>query len=424
MLKKLCMLAAIWLPATYVDAKVLNVMTSYPHQVVSAFQQAFEETHPDVELTILWRRPDDALNTLLQNKAEHVDVVWMPSATTFKALADHQLLQPANIDLTGLPQAIGDMAISDAQQRYLAFEIAGYGVFVDKKSLESEQRYLPQTWRDLTDPLWQREIAIPVPSKVGFAPMLVDQLIQSQGWEKGWILWQKIAANGELISQNAQFMTERVQTGEVKAALVMDFFAFTSMQQGDGYQFIYPQQTAFNPAHIGITSHSKHLELARDFVEFMLSQQGQSVLLNPDVKRLPVRESLYETHHLSANPFQQKMTQAYDYQLGNARRGYISMIFDAAITDIHPFLVKAWALVFKLKQTPLNTADTRQLVLIQQKLESWPITEADNTSEMVKACGESEENTLCMRERRRISALLVTEYEQAIKQLERLRAKN
>lgn len=424
MYKKLCVLISLCLPASHVDADILNVMTSYPQPVVSAFQQAFEETYPDVELTFFWRRPDDALNTLLQNNAEDVDVIWMPSVTTFKSLADHQLLQAINIDLSGLPQFIGHMPISDPHHRYLAFEIAGYGIFIDKQSLEKEKRSIPQTWTDLTDPAWHGEIALPVPSKVGFAPMLIDQLIQAEGWEKGWITWQKIAANSKLISQNAPFMTERVQTGEVRVALVMDFFAFTSMQQSGHYQFIYPKQTAFNPAHIGITINSKHTELAAKFVEFMLSEQGQAILLAPDVKRLPVREALYDSNHMSVNPFKQNSTQAYDYQLGSARRAYISMIFDAAISDIHPSLVKAWELVNDLKQQKLSDAAARQLLLIQQQLELWPITQADNTSEMVKACETSQQNTLCMQEHHRISALLKTQYQQVIQQLETLRSES
>lgn len=422
MLKKLCMMAAMWLPVACVAANSLNVMTSYPQPVVSVFQQAFEEAHPDTTLNILWRRPDDALNTLLDNKAENVDVIWMPSAMTFKSLADHQLLQPINIDLTGLPQSIGQMPISDVQNRYVAFEIAGYGIFVDKQALAIEKRLLPQTWESLTDPVWQGDIALPVPSKVGFAPMLIDQLIQAQGWDKGWVTWQKIAANSKLISQNAPFMTERVQSGEVKAALVMDFFALTAMQQADNYPFIYPKQTAFNPAHIAITINSSHVEQAREFVTFMLSAQGQSILLEPDVKRLPVRESLYHSHNFLVNPFEQSTAQSYDYQRGHARHGYISMVFDAAITDIHPLIVKAWTLVSTLKQKNLNASDAKQLDMLQQKLESWPITEADTTSEMVKACEMSEESTLCMRERRRISAQFVSLYQQVIQQLEKLRS--
>lgn len=424
MRNKLLLLAALWLPAGIAHAaQTLNVMTSYPQPVVAVFQQAFEEAHPDVHLNILWRRPHDALKTLKETKGQGVDVLWMPSITTFNALRDQHLLKTMHTDLTGLPQTIGAMQISDTEQRYLAFEIAGYGVFMDTEAIAQAQQTVPHSWTDLTQPVWQGAIALPVPSRIGFAPMLIDQLLQAQGWQHGWQIWQKIAANSKLISQNAPFITERVETGEVKIALLMDFFALTSLQDASRYQFIYPQQTAFNPAHIGILAQTQQTQLAQSFVNFMLSEQGQALLLQPDVRRLPVRAALYQTHHLTVNPFKQTATQAYNYQLGSSRRGYISMIFDAAITDSHALLAKAWQLLNALKHSPAANVQIGLLQQIEQQLTSWPVEEPADNAEIVKACRQGpDSNTECLLAYQRISDGFRQHYQQIVMQLEKLSA--
>jgi ABC-type Fe3+ transport system substrate-binding protein len=40
---------------------------------------------------------------------------------------------------------------------------------------------LEADWQDLANPALRGLIALPVPSKIGFAPMMVDQLLQHFG---------------------------------------------------------------------------------------------------------------------------------------------------------------------------------------------------------------------------------------------------
>lgn len=55
------------------------VMSSYPDNVTSRFEEAFEETHPDIDMQILWRNSGDALAWLDQDGHAPVDVYWTPS---------------------------------------------------------------------------------------------------------------------------------------------------------------------------------------------------------------------------------------------------------------------------------------------------------------------------------------------------------
>lgn len=422
MLKRLLMLVTLWLPALTLHAETLTVMTSYPQPVVATFQAAFEDTHPDIQLNILWRRPDDALKTLLTSNAKGVDVVWMPSIITFSQLAKHHLLTPVDIDLTGLPQAIGNIPISDKKQRYLAFEIAGYGLFVDKKAISQVGLSIPHDWQALTHPDWQGKVALPIPSQLGFAPMMIDQLLQAQGWQQGWTTWQMIAANSQLVGNHSPFITDSVRSGKAMVGLMLDFFAFTTIQNPDRYQFTYPEHTAFSPAHIGITSSTTQPELANTFVSYLLSEQGQTLLLHPDVRRLPVRSALYDTHHLTANPFTLSTTQAYNYEQGRLRRGYVNMVFDAAITDSHDLLVHAWSLLHQLESNPAFRHQAKKLALSRHYLQSWPVPAPVDGSPILQMCAENQgKNAQCQQEHQRLSLLFAQHYQHVISQLEQLR---
>ncbi|QQZ27291.1 extracellular solute-binding protein [Thiothrix subterranea] len=374
-------------------AEDLTVMTSYPEDVVSRFEEAFEKAHPDIHVQILWRMPHDALPYLLQPQQGGVDVYWTPSQGNFLALKNAKALGPIGIDRSGLPDKIGTALISDPDGLYLANETAGYGMVVDPDKLGKLGVAEPKRWQDLADPRLQGEVALPVPSGVGFAPMLIDQLLQAEGWEKGWNTWRAIALNSKLIDKRGNAITDEVSSGRAAVGLTMDFFAASNVASGGKGKFIYPLKTAFNPAQIGITASTTHRPAAETFVSFILSEEGQSLLFHPAIRKLPVRPSVYsKAPEGYTNPFTLGIDARYDPVPGLARSGFNSALFDAAITRRQDALLKAWASVRKAE----NGASPSEQPLLQQArtaLEALPVAEPTADSPLVKACEQRRKNT-------------------------------
>lgn len=368
------------------NAGTVNVMTSYPQPMLAVYQQAFEQANPDLQLNILWRRPDDALKVLTAETSDDVDVYWTPSVRTFQALAEADKLAPLSLDNSDLPQLIGQARISDAQGRYHAAEIAGYGMLINVAKSADHGLPVPQRWQDLQHDQWRDKIALPVPSEVGYAPMLIEQLLQARDWSAGWNQWRRIAANSRLIGRGAGFVSEQVLDGRVLVGLTMDFFALSSLEDQPAYRFVYPQQTAFNPAHIAIMKSSSQPDAAKRFVEFVLSVEGQSLLQHPDIRKLPVRPSLYRDGKLPLNPFTSAGSYDYSHVLGLARREFNAMLFDAAITLPHEALSMAWQLLDDLEQQDAAGIDSNRLAELQAKLTHWPIAEPADDDPILLAC--------------------------------------
>lgn len=368
-------------------AVTLNVMTSYPQPVVMVMQQAFEDAHPGIELNILWRRPHDALSLLLQEKSSDVDVIWMPSVRTFLSLKAQGKLAKLQQNREGLPILLGETAISDPEGYFLATEVAGYGLFFEPEKLQQAGLATPNQWQDLLTAEWQNNIALPIPSEVSFANMLVDQLLQAEGWKTGWNQWQQIAANSHLLGSGGMFTTEAVLAGQAKVAFTMDFFAASSIANGAKGQFLYPKQTAFNPAHIGILTSSTETQAANTFVKFIVSEQGQSLLLHPDLRKLPVRPSVYSQAPKMQNPFAGNIRHQYDYSLGLQRREFNAVVFDAAITLTHEKLKQAWQQWHQLSQNA-NTPQQAVLDDIKAVLQQWPANEPERDDAIVQACAQ------------------------------------
>jgi len=382
----LLLLGLLWNTAVSAQTVQLTVMTSYPDAVVSRFEEAFEASNPDIRLQILWRMPPDALPYLLQTKPSGVDVYWTPSARNFLALKGAGLLAPIGIDLEGLPARMGTAQLSDPDGLYLATETAGYGLFVAPARLAELGVAVPTRWEALTDPRLQGQVALPVPAGVGYAHMLVDQLLQAQGWDAGWNLWREIAANSQLINSRGNFVTEEVASGRSAIGLTMDFFAASALARGGQGQFVYPQQTAFNPAQVAILADTTQRAAAERFVSFLLSAQGQTLLFDPALRKLPVRPAVYAQAPAGVvNPFELQRALDYDPARGLTRRALNQLLFDAAITHPHTALVEDWRLLRALGEAR-NPAEQALLAQAREQLQALPLAEPAADSTLAQAC--------------------------------------
>jgi ABC-type Fe3+ transport system substrate-binding protein len=369
-------------------AEQLTVMTSYPQAVVSRFEAAFESNHPDIRLDILWRMPHDALPYLLQPEQGGVDVYWSPSLRTFRTLKEQGALGPIGIDRSGLPQRIGNNPLADPDGTFIATETAGYGIFITPEKLAGLGLNPPDSWQALADPRLYGQVVLPVPSQVGYAPMLIDQLLQNEGWKQGWAIWHAIAANSRLLTSRGNFVTDEVASGRAAAGLTMDFFAASAIASGAPGRFVYPQKTAFNPAHIAITASTPNRQAAEAFVAFVTSPQGQKLLFHPDIRKLPIRPSVYSDAPAGyANPFELAAGSRYDDDRGLARRGFIAALFDAALTRRHGELVRAWKM---LQELEAEAAESEQPLLerIRTQLTALPMDEPPDDSPLLQACAK------------------------------------
>ncbi|MGV6476938.1 ABC transporter substrate-binding protein [Azotobacter vinelandii] len=353
-------------PSLLAAPRELTVLTSYPEALMSHFEDAFERAHPDIRLNLLWRAPNDALGYLSQPDQGGVDVYWAASPRTFESLRQAGAWRPIGIDRTGLPERIGTTRLSAPDGSYLATELAGYGFALDRRALAELGVAPPADWSDLADPRLAGRIALPVPSEVGFAPVMVDIVLQAYGWERGWALWNEIAGLSYLVHRGSTFVSDEVTGQRAAVGLSIDFFVTGAIAGGAPLEFAYPRHGGLNPAHVAITAGSKQVEAAQTFVAFLLSESGQRLLAHPDIHRLPVRESVYPQlpagYH---DPFRAAAAGGYDYDndLGRARLGVVSALFEQMLIRQHEEQRALWTAIHQRE-----ARDGQRLTAIREQL--------------------------------------------------------
>jgi ABC-type Fe3+ transport system substrate-binding protein len=352
------------------------VVTSYNDEVFSRFEAGFEKAYPQYKLQLVWRMPHDAMPYLSQPKQGGADVYWSASPRNFAALAAAGAWQPLGIALDGLPKTVGNARLADANGLYTATEMAGYGFIVNPAALARLGLAEPKDWTDLTAPAYEGQIVMPNPARVGFAPVMVDILLQAYGWEKGWAVWSGIAGNaGTLMDRGSTFVTDEVGSGRRAVGLSIDFFAVSAIANGAPLRFTYPAHSGINPAHIAITKNAANPAGARAFAQFVLAASGgQKIITNRDIHKLPVRPAAYRDLPAEYfNPFAAADKGVFDYDgdLGRDRLGLVSALFDQMLIREHGELVALWQ--------RLHQAEARHLdiTVVRKLLESPPIRAAE-----------------------------------------------
>jgi hypothetical protein len=139
--------------------------------------------------------------------------------------------------------------------------------------------------------------------------------------------------------------------------MTMDFFAVAAIANGKPLRFTYPEKVGYSPAHAGIFREASNLDGARAFTRFVLSEQGQKILFHPDIRKLPVRPSVYANKPKDYfDPFSAAKLASYDYDVSVAlvRQELDSALFDALITRQHAALKTMGAALHQAEQKSPN----------------------------------------------------------------------
>jgi ABC-type Fe3+ transport system substrate-binding protein len=357
------------------------VLTSYPQETLSLFETAFEKANPGTRLEMIWRMPRDTMPYLLEPGSHGVDVYWSASARNYADLASRDMLAALPAD-PALPQDIGGFPIAEPKLLYRASEIAGYGFTCNRKALAERSQPCPKTWAALADPALAGRVLLPVPSKVGFAPLMYEILLQRLGWEKGWALIGEFGANATLFVPGGASISDRVAKGEQDVGVTIDFFAQAAAAGGAPLDFVYPDIVGFSAAHVAILSSAPHPEAARKYVAFLLSDAGQRILASPDIRKLPVRPSTYATLEAGYfNPFVEAKNQPVNYDLPVAqhRQALSSALFDVLVTDRQVALRDLWQSIHRAERVAGNDARALAIVKSSREAATWlPVSAAQS----------------------------------------------
>ena len=326
-------------------ADTISVVTSFPKELTTAYKAAYEKKYPNDKVEILNKGTSAGMAYVREQPAgSRAEIFWVSAPDAFEVLASEKLLQKVDLPAGGMPAKVGDYPINDPEGQYRGQALAGYGMMWNTRYMQAHKLPVPKEWADLTKPIYHGHVATSSPSRSGTTHLTFETILQGEGWDKGWTQILQIAGNCAAVTERSFGVPDGVQNGQFGIGLVIDFFGLAAKNSGFPTEFAYPSVTAIVPANIGVVAGAKNPEAAKRFMQFTLSEEGQQLLLDPKISRLPVLPAAYSKAPKGyPNPFDGsiKAKVNFDSNLSESRYYVVSSLFDQVITFRHKELVAA-----------------------------------------------------------------------------------
>lgn len=243
--------------------------------------------------------------------------------------SDLVALRPEWFAEDSFPQRVSGEIFYDPEGRWFGTCLSSFGICYNSDTLERlGVKELPASWRDLTNPKFIKQVALADPTKSGSAAKAFEMVIQQQmqelvneagaatpellavGWTRGLEIIQAAGANARYFTDAAGKVPLDVSLGDAAIGMCIDFygrFQSEAVRVGDKpsrLQYFTPaggSSVGVDP--IGMLRGAPNPELAREFMLFVLSLDGQKLWnfkvgtpggpTHYALRRLPVRRELY-----------------------------------------------------------------------------------------------------------------------------------
>lgn len=300
-----------------------------------------------------------------------VDLLFGGGVAPYLTAIDQNWLAPLDLAsniVAGIPATCAGSPVYDPQRRWFGIALSGFGILYNRPLVERLGLPVPTDWSDLGRPEYFSWVGSGDPRSSGSVHVCYEIILQALGYEQGWSLITRLCANVRGFGEAGGTVPREVASGDIAAGMVIDQYAQTVIRSvgQDSLILVLPRQhTMIGPDAIGLIRGAKHAELARRFVEYSLSEDGQRLLYQPaDVNgqrnalyRMPVLASLYaDPQAPQPNPYSIPAGFVYDNDGGTRRWNVLNDLMGVWLIDAHDDLSAAWKRIIARGARPAEVA--------------------------------------------------------------------
>lgn len=323
----------------------LVVVTSFPESLYTTLRQEFQIVHPEIDVRVIHKKTAAAISFIQQTSSPPPDLFWASSPDAFEILKKSGHLQPYRPRSATVPPTILNYPIHDPEGYYSGFAISGYGMMWNRPYLQQHHLKTPSSWADLTGAHYFGHIGMSTASRSGTTHMAVESILQYHGWVEGWKILLEIGGNLATVTARSFGVPDGVNNGRFGVGIAIDFFGLSAKASGFPVGFTYSRESALLPASVAVLKAACNPQAAFQFVDFLLSPQGQRLLFLPHIRRLPVDPVVYRDSPADfPNPFKLGLRSelAFNSNLSQQRYNLVNALFDRLITYRHNTLRRTW----------------------------------------------------------------------------------
>ena len=256
----------------------LLVYTALETDQLKAYQEGFNKVHPDIELK--WVRDSTGVITakLLAEKGNpQADAVMGVAASSLALLDKNGMLQPyAPLNLDAIMSQYRDKKNPPAW-----FGMDVWGATVCFNTVEAQKRNIPkpETWKDLTKPIYKGMIVMPNPASSGTGYFDVTAWLSLFGDDNGkgggWKYMDALHENIMQYTHSGSKPCVMAGNGEAVIGISFEYRANTIKAKGGPIELIFPKEgLGWDLEAFAIHKGTKKLDAAKKLADWASSKDA------------------------------------------------------------------------------------------------------------------------------------------------------
>lgn len=226
-----------------------------------------------------------------------IDLFFGGGTPPFRTMAKAGYLVPRAFDLPSeVPTILAGIRLQSPEEGWYGTALSSFGILFNRTLLAEKGLPEPRSWADLARPEALGWVASVDPRGSGSAHVIYEIVLQKFGWERGWSILTRMAANSRTFTRGASGVLPLLSAGEAAYTVAIDQYAWSLLETAgtDRIGFILPPgETVITPDPAAMLKGAPNPETARHFLEFLLSLEGQRLwVLKPGVPGGPARLTL------------------------------------------------------------------------------------------------------------------------------------
>ena len=273
-------------------ANKLVIYTSMKESLIGGIIDGFKKQNPGVEIDYQSAGAGKIMAKLAaERQSGHLlaDIIWTSEVPDFYEMKEQGLLeqyQPTNFSELLNP-------FDDYDGSFTAARLGTLGIVINTDKVATP----PAGWETIaTDPLYKDAFGIADPALSGTALMSVALLEKQFGWD----YLVRLRENGAIKSKGSGRVVDDTATGELTACLGVDYITAAKIDKGSPLKMVYPAEMLTVPSPVAIFKDAPNKEVAKKFVDYLLTQEAQQMVANAGTVPVRVDVTMPEKYNLPA----------------------------------------------------------------------------------------------------------------------------
>ncbi|HUL94677.1 MAG TPA: putative 2-aminoethylphosphonate ABC transporter substrate-binding protein [Usitatibacter sp.] len=269
----------------------LLVYTALETDQLKAYTESFQKTNPNIDLKFVRDSTGVITAKLLAEKANpQADFVLGVSASSLEIFKKEGMFAPYT------PAGFDKLnpAFSDASRPPYWVGQDVYAAVVCYNTVEGQKKGIPkpESWHDLTKPVYKGQITMPNPASSGTGFLDVSSWLQLWGEQGGWKYMDALHDNIAQYTHSGSKPCRQAGAGEFVVGISFDFRGNDVKQKGAPVDLVFPKEgLGYDIEASGIMKTTTKMDAAKKLMDWVASKEANeayaknfAIVAHPDVK--------------------------------------------------------------------------------------------------------------------------------------------